>query len=161
VHHRLKAASGEMVVQEAPIGQVTCHKLGLGVHRRLVPLAQVVQHSDLVALADQLFDDYAADIARPAGNEDLHSSPFLPAFWRSPECRSLYPALRRRQNRRHPLVGFTRGCHGSSERVSRVGARSSRAELPDDRRGSRPRQTWPDHHVQASGACTGSLFMIE
>ena len=53
----------------AAVGEIADHKLGFLRHGLPMALRQVVEHDDLVAAAEQVDHDMAADIAGAAGDE--------------------------------------------------------------------------------------------
>jgi len=57
VHRPVKALSGKKAVQGLAVGQVPLDEVCLGMHRRPVPLKEVVVDGDPIALADQLLED--------------------------------------------------------------------------------------------------------
>jgi len=74
VHHGFGLVRAEHGADDRGVRQVALDERRLRVDGRAMPLVQVVQHDDRLAGANQLLDHDAANVARPAGDQDLHES---------------------------------------------------------------------------------------
>jgi len=67
MHHRIR---GELLHGEPhrhPVGQIGLVKGGPRVHRRAMPLGQIVEYRHFMPPIEHLFDADTPDVARPAG----------------------------------------------------------------------------------------------
>ena len=81
VENRVEAVGGERPIEAGRIPNVAFHERNVsareipdGFDRGTGPVREVVEHDDVVSSGDQFDGGVAADVARAAGDEDLHAS---------------------------------------------------------------------------------------
>jgi hypothetical protein len=62
----------ESSINLCSIREIAFHKTGPGMYRRTVALGEIVEYDNRFTRLDQLFDDYAADVAGSSGYQDFH-----------------------------------------------------------------------------------------
>ena len=72
VHHRFNRMFREYATQGFPIQQVRFYEGCRWANRVSMAIDQIVVHDWLVAGIDQFLSDHAADITRPAGDQNSH-----------------------------------------------------------------------------------------
>ncbi len=75
VHHGIGPMLGQGRIDRRPREQIPFDKRGLRMHRRAMPLRQIVEHDNRLAVGHQPLDDNAPNITRSAGDEDFHRMP--------------------------------------------------------------------------------------
>ena len=86
VQHAVEAARRARRAQRVRVEQVDLGVPGAGGDRAGVAAREVVEHGDLVAGGEQLLGDDGADVARAAGDQELHAGRILE--WRGCGCGS-------------------------------------------------------------------------
>jgi hypothetical protein len=75
VEHRLEPPGGEDLRHPAPVGEVGHRQFDALGHRPAVPLAEVVEHDDILPTVDEGEDQVAADVAGATRDEIAGQGP--------------------------------------------------------------------------------------
>src|SRR6266446_3332030 len=78
MHQDIALVTSEQRVEPPPVSNSALHERRVRRHRLPVAATQVVQHYDGVAPGEKLPYHDAADVARPAGDEDATPHPAAP-----------------------------------------------------------------------------------
>src|SRR5205823_4359369 len=76
MHEGLGTMLGDRDVDGRAIGEIADDERRARMHRRAMPLREIIEHDDRLVLGHKLLDDHTADIPGPAGDEDFHGRVF-------------------------------------------------------------------------------------